>query len=237
MRLTSEILAATPSFLNPINDRELDLRGHKIPAIENLGVAGPQDAIDFTDNDIQQLGNFPLSERLHTLLLARNRISVIQPTLVKSIPNLTVLILTANNLSELGDLEPLSKFRRLVHLSLLENPVTRKDHYRHWVIWKCPTVRFLDYQKVKDVERKRAEELFGTEKEPSPLASKIMGIKSRTFDLGESSGSGNKEYAVRLTAAEKKKIEDKIRAAKSLEEIARLEKVLREGPSADLMEE
>lgn len=27
MRLTSEILAATPSFLNPINDRELDLRG------------------------------------------------------------------------------------------------------------------------------------------------------------------------------------------------------------------
>jgi len=64
-----------------------------------------------------------------------------------------------------------------------------------------------------------------------------MGIKSRTFELGESAGSGNKEYAVRLTAAEKKKIEDRIRAAKSLEEIARLEKALREGPSGDLMEE
>jgi U2 small nuclear ribonucleoprotein A' len=87
----------------------------------------PQDAIDFTDNDIQQLGNFPLSERLQTLLLARNRISAIQPMLANSLPNLTVLVLTSNNLSELGDLEPLGKFKRLVHLSLLENPVVRKD--------------------------------------------------------------------------------------------------------------
>ncbi|KAA8913331.1 leucine-rich repeat-domain-containing protein [Sphaerosporella brunnea] len=236
MRLTSEVLAAAPSYLNPVNDRELDLRGHKIPAIENLGVAGPQDAIDFTDNDIQQLGNFPLSERLQTLLLARNRIATIQPTLANSLPNLSVLILTSNNLSELGDLEPLGKFKRLVHLSLLENPVTRKDHYRHWVIWKCPSVRFLDYQKVKDVERKRAQALFGTEQEPSPLASKIMGIKSRTFDLGEATG-GNKEYAVRLTEAEKQRIQEKIKAAKSLEEIARLERELREGPSGDMMEE
>jgi U2 small nuclear ribonucleoprotein A' len=128
-----------------------DLEGHKIPAIENLGVAGvchipipcyasriegrrvvnaslqPQDAIDFTDNDIQQLGNFPLSERLKTLLLARNRISTIQPTIANSLPNLTVLVLTSNNLTELADLEPLSKLKRLTHLTLLENPVTRKD--------------------------------------------------------------------------------------------------------------
>ena len=41
------------------------------------------------------------------------------------------------------------------------------------MIWRCPTVRFLDYQKVKDVERKEAAELFGTAKEPSALASKV----------------------------------------------------------------
>lgn len=65
-----------------------------------------------------------------------------------------------------------------------------------------------------------------------------MGIKSRTFDIGEASGVGQKEYAVRLTEAEKKKIGEKIRAAKSLEEVARLERELREGPSAaDMMEE
>ena len=34
-------------------------------------------------------------------------------------------------------------------------------------------MRFLDYKKVKDVEREKAKELFGTAVEPSPLASKV----------------------------------------------------------------
>lgn len=34
-------------------------------------------------------------------------------------------------------------------------------------------MRFLDYQKVKDIERKHAVELFGTEQEPSQLAAKV----------------------------------------------------------------
>jgi U2 small nuclear ribonucleoprotein A' len=63
-----------------------------------------------------------------------------------------------------------------------------------------------------------------------------MGIKSRTFDLGDASGVGKREYAIRLTAAERKQIEEKIKAAKSFEEIAQLERELREGPPGDLME-
>jgi U2 small nuclear ribonucleoprotein A' len=46
-------------------------------------------------------------------------------------------------------------------------------NYRSWVLWRCPSVRFLDYQKVKDAERKRAVELFGTAEEPTALASKV----------------------------------------------------------------
>lgn len=55
MKLTPELIEASPSFINALKDRELDLRGecgrfihygplshvlsgHKIPAIENLGV-------------------------------------------------------------------------------------------------------------------------------------------------------------------------------------------------------
>jgi U2 small nuclear ribonucleoprotein A' len=87
----------------------------------------PHDAIDFTDNDIQVLGNFPLSARLHTLLLARNRIASIQPSLANSIPNLTTLVLTANNFVELADLDVLATFHYLTHLVLLENAVTRKE--------------------------------------------------------------------------------------------------------------
>jgi Leucine-rich repeat (LRR) protein len=133
----------------------------------------PQDAIDFTDNDIQVLGNFPLSPRMRSLLLARNRVSSIQVTLATSIPNLTTLVLASNNLIELADLDPLAGLKRLTHLVLMDNPVTRKEHYRYWVIWRCPTVRFLDYQKVKEGERETAKELFGSAEEPTSLASKV----------------------------------------------------------------
>lgn len=48
-----------------------------------------------------------------------------------------------------------------------------QQHYRHYVIWRCPGVRFFDFQKVKDAERKRAKELFGTYDDPTPLAAKV----------------------------------------------------------------
>ncbi|KAL1976966.1 hypothetical protein VTN31DRAFT_3248 [Thermomyces dupontii] len=235
MRLTVELIENSLSYINPLKERELDLRGHKIPAIENLGIAKDQDAIDFTDNDIFSLSNFPFFPRLRTLMLARNRINHIQPTLASSIPNLTTLVLTSNNLAELADLEPLKNFPRLTHLVLMENPVTRKEHYRSWVIWLNPRIRFLDYQKVKDAERAKATELFGTHEEPSALASKIKGIKSRTFDVpsggvdGTGRAPGEKPLRVKLTEKERRRVEKMIREAKSLQEIARLERELNEG--------
>jgi U2 small nuclear ribonucleoprotein A' len=232
MRLTADLIQNSLSYINPLTERELDLRGHKIPAIENLGAAKDQDAIDFTDNDISQLSNFPLSPRLRTLLLARNRISVIHPALSKSIPHLTTLVLTENQISELADLDPLAGFLNLTHLVLLQNPVTSREHYRYWALYRCPPVRFLDFQKVKDSERSKAKELFGTANEPSALASKIMGVKTRTFDIPSDingSAPGSKVARVKLTDKEKKRVEELIRNAKSLSEITRLEKELNEG--------
>jgi U2 small nuclear ribonucleoprotein A' len=213
-------------------DVPLNYVGHKIPTIENLGIAKDQDAIDFTDNDISSLGNFPFFPRLHTLLLARNRVKHIQPTIASTIPNLTTLVLTANNMSELADLDPLRNLTHLNHLVLLENPVTRKEHYRYWVIWRIPSVRFLDYQKVKDAERAKAKELFGTAEEPTALASKIIGIKSRTFNVpsgGAERAPADKAVRVKLTEKERKRVEKMIREARSLQEITRLEKELNEG--------
>jgi U2 small nuclear ribonucleoprotein A' len=83
--------------------------------------------MDLTDNDIQVLGNFPLSPRLRTLLLARNRIVTIQPTLPNAIPNLTNLMLAGNSLAELADLDVLGRFPKLTHLVLMDNPVTKKE--------------------------------------------------------------------------------------------------------------
>ncbi|KAK4175329.1 leucine-rich repeat-domain-containing protein [Triangularia setosa] len=237
MRLTPDLIASSLSYLNPLKEREIDLRGHRIPAIENLAVAGPHDSIDLTDNDIQLLGNFPLSPRVRTLLLARNRISAIAPGAVQSTPNLKNLNLTENDLRELGDLDVLGRWRGLVHLCLGGNPVVKKEHYRYWVLWRCPSVRFLDYQKVKEVEREKARELFGSAEEPTELALKIMGIKSKNFDSSATSGGKDgglggetsKLSRLKLTDKEKKKLQELIKKANSLEEINRLEKALLEG--------
>lgn len=57
----------------------------------------------------------------------------IQPNLVDSVPNLQTLVLTSNNVAELMDLDPLSRLSRLTHLSLLENPVVRKEVRRPYL--------------------------------------------------------------------------------------------------------
>merc|ERR1712174_51885 len=45
----------------------------------------------------------------------------------------------------------------LERLSLLENPVTKVKHYRPYMISKCSkTLRILDFNRIKDKERKAA---------------------------------------------------------------------------------
>lgn len=51
--------------------------------------------------------------------------------------------------------------------------VVDAQNYRYWVLWLCPQVRFLDYVKVKDAERQKAKELFGTADEPTELANTV----------------------------------------------------------------
>ncbi|KAI7353423.1 U2-associated snRNP A [Hortaea werneckii] len=234
MRLTAELINNSLSYLNPLNERELDLRGHKIPSIENLGVAAKDhESIDFTDNDISVLANFPLSPRLQTLLCARNRIASIQPSLSKSLPSLNTLVLTQNNLSELADLDPLQGFMKLTHVSLLDNPVTSKEHYRYYVLWRNPRIRFLDFQKVKDAERNKAQELFGTFDQPTELAQSIIAVRSsKSFSAAAPTGDAGgvaKGKGMKITETEKRRFEALVRKAKTLAEVQKLEKMFAEG--------
>lgn len=67
-----------------------------------------------------------------------------------SAPNITSIILTNNNISELGDLEPLKELKQLKYLSLVGNPVKDKKWYREWLAWRLPALRVLDFQRIKD---------------------------------------------------------------------------------------
>ncbi|KAJ6501669.1 leucine-rich repeat-domain-containing protein [Mycena vitilis] len=237
MKLTPELLAQASSTLNPIKERQLDLRGYKIPAIENLGVTRDQhDAIDLTDNSIVTLGNLPLLKRLNTLLLANNKVSHISPSIHISVPNLTTLVLTNNQFTELGDLEPLKELRYLKYVSLMGNPVREKKWYREWLAWRLPGLRVLDFQRIRDKERQAAKALFLTaENLPTALATTLSTTVSTqsskaviTSDepklaplMGKAGRLMSKEDAEKVKAA--------IAKATSMEEVRRLERSLREG--------
>ena len=139
MRLTVDLIARSPQFINPLKKRELDVRGNKIPIIENLGATEDQfDAIDMSDNDIARLDNFPVLKRLRCLLVSNNQVSKIQEGLDATISGLETLILTNNALTNLGDLANLGALDKLATVSLLKNPVTRKAHYRAYLINMLP---------------------------------------------------------------------------------------------------
>jgi U2 small nuclear ribonucleoprotein A' len=199
-----------------------------------------QDAIDFTDNAITHLANFPLSPRLRTLLLAQNRIAAIAPALAASLPRLTTLVLTSNRIAHLADLEPLRGLAQLTHLVLADNPVARRQHYRAWVVWRCPSVRFLDFDKVSDGERKKARELFGDgDAGMTELAREILRVKSAAAAAADAGGdvdmgdardtNGAVGGRVKLKPEERKRVEALIRNATSLAEIERLESELSRG--------
>ncbi|XP_015252017.1 PREDICTED: U2 small nuclear ribonucleoprotein A' [Cyprinodon variegatus] len=226
VKLSAELIEQAAQYTNPVRDRELDLRGYKIPVLENLGATLDQfDTIDFSDNEVRKLDGFPLLRRLKTLLMNNNRICRIGENLEQALPSLRELVLTNNNIQELGDLDPLASVKTLNLLSLLKNPVTNKKHYRLYVINKIPQIRVLDFQKVKLKERQEAEKMFKG-KRGIQLA-KDLGRRTKTFTPGVAAQAEKRRTGP--SQADVEAIKNAIANASSLEEVERLKGMLQAG--------
>ncbi|XP_066599023.1 probable U2 small nuclear ribonucleoprotein A' [Prorops nasuta] len=221
VKLTVELIENSMQFINPVRDRELDLRGYKIPTIENLGATLDQfDTIDFSDNDIRKLDGFPLLKRIKTLFFNNNRIVRIAEGLEHCIPNLENLMLTGNMIQELGDLEPLIPLKSLTNLCLLQNPVSAKPQYRQYIIFRFPQLRLLDFRKIKLKEREAAIAYFKSNK-GKEMAKEIAKKAKSQSNLGNDKPLTSME--------ERNKIREAISNASSLEEVQRLSKLLQSG--------
>ncbi|CAH1394971.1 unnamed protein product [Nezara viridula] len=226
VKLTPDLIQQALQYINPVRDRELDLRGYKIPVIENLGATLDQfDTIDFSDNDIRKLDGFPLLKRLKCVLLNNNRIVRIAEHLENSLPNLESLVLTGNMIQELGDIDPLSTLPKLSSLSLMSCPVVTKPHYRLYVAFKLPNLKLLDFRKIKLKERESALSLFKS-KAGRELQREIA-KKSKTFVPGAALPDSKKSSGPSKTDIQK--IRKAIANATTLEEVERLNKLLQSG--------
>jgi U2 small nuclear ribonucleoprotein A' len=231
MRITLELLQQAHQSLNGADQRQILLRGMKIPNIENLG--GTNDAyecIDLSDNDLIKLGNFPPLKRLKTLMLMNNRISRLAEDVFHPLPNLISVTLTGNKLEKLVDLEPLTKLKTLERLSLLENPVAKVKHYRPYMIHKCSkSLRVLDFNRIKDKERKAAGLLFAHERGKKLLEEiappRVVKEAEKAADGGATKLGPSPEVIERIKQA--------IAEAETIEEVTRLEKALKSGVLPD----
>jgi U2 small nuclear ribonucleoprotein A' len=159
MRITVELVQKSPQYMNPLQERELNLRGLKIPLIENLGatLVSPRqdqfDCIDLTNNELTLLEETAPLRRLSTLLLSHNQVSRISPSFSKNLPMMENLVLNYNRvrprqISSLREIDHLAAFQYLKRLSLVGNLVTKLPDYRLYVIHTLPHLMFLDFQRI-----------------------------------------------------------------------------------------
>ncbi|XP_050373458.1 U2 small nuclear ribonucleoprotein A' [Argentina anserina] len=229
VRLTADLIWKSPHFFNALKERELDLRGNKIPVIENLGATEDQfDTIDLSDNEIVKLENLPYLNRLGTLIINNNRITRINPNIGEFLPKLHTLVLTNNRLVNLVEIDPLSSLSKLQYLSLLDNNITKKPNYRLYVIHKLKSLRVLDFKKIKDKERLEAKTLFSS-KEVEEEARKVSPKKFVPAEDLEMAEEQQTPKVVAPTQDQINAIKAAIVNSQTLEEVARLEQALKSG--------
>jgi U2 small nuclear ribonucleoprotein A' len=224
MRLTADLILSSPAFINPVQDRELDLRGNKLSIIENLGATQDQyDTINLNDNDIQKLEGFPLLKRLKSIYISNNRISRIAPRFGQNLPSLETLILSFNKIESLQELDNLSDLKNLRVISLEKNPVTTKPNYRLYLISKLPRIKLIDFKKVKPKEKQEARRLFGGQSRAS-TSGPAEGTTSTAAPSIEAPVKHVSEISKRTEA-----VKAAIESAKTLEEMQALERNLQQG--------
>jgi U2 small nuclear ribonucleoprotein A' len=116
------------------------------------------------------------------------------------------------------------------------NPVRDKKWYREWLAWRIPSLRVLDFQRIRDKEREAGKALFTTaEGVPNALADKTAATVSseaakRAVATDEPKAAAAMGKAGRLMSKEDQaRVKEAIAKATSVEEIRRLEQSLKEG--------
>lgn len=128
-------------------------------------------------------------------------------------------------------METLSSVKTITMISFLHNPLVAKPNYRLFVIHKFPALKTLDFKKVKAKEREAAKALFKSKQGQEQLSE--IKRRAKTFvpgmPLTENTEGRPATNASGLTPAQVRNIKMAIAKANSLEEIERLNQMLRTG--------
>jgi U2 small nuclear ribonucleoprotein A' len=228
-RLTSEVIQNAVAFINPLREREIDLRNRRITVIENLGATYDQfDTLDLSNNALTVLSGFPRLERVSTVNVSHNRIHRIDPVVSTSLPGLKRLVLTYNDLSSFATLEGLKAAAELESLSVIGNPACRDQGYRLYIVHLLPQLKVLDFSKVRRREREEAAKLFEGPAGRERLEAMAKGVEAgpREERASASAAQGSRRVVTKVELEARRKA---IMATSSIEEADRLEREFKEG--------
>lgn len=163
--------------------------------------------------------------RLRSIILSNNRVSRVESGLGDKAPELRTLVLTNNRIAALSTIDAIAEFKRLENLVLLRNAVQRQEHYRLYVIHKIPSLKVLDFTRVKRKEREEAAKLFSSATGQAVENAVAKAAAKAAEATGTAGGGGGVEY----TDEQLVKIQEAVEAATSPEEVDRIERLVSKG--------
>jgi U2 small nuclear ribonucleoprotein A' len=152
-----------------------------------------------------------------------------------SLSSLYPRFIRITQLKDFASLQPLFGLKKLEFLVLTSTAISQLPHYRSWLISNIPSIRWLDYSKVKQSERDHASSLFYTAEGTSTDLARSIGTQSVSVEQAESGAKGAKTFEVEqaqskgLNDEQKLRIRKAIEKAGTLEEIQRLKRMLADG--------
>jgi U2 small nuclear ribonucleoprotein A' len=112
----------------------------------------------------------------------------------------------------------------LVHILILKKG---RQYYRLYAINNLPSLKVLDFVKIKPAERDRAQRLANSAA-GAALESDVQSDRAKTFEPGE--GMGGKSFvAANFTAEQKDRIRELLAKASSVQEVEEIESAVRRG--------
>ncbi|CAI4054098.1 hypothetical protein SUVZ_16G0740 [Saccharomyces uvarum] len=185
----------------------------------------PTHILDLTNNDLLTIPDLSSRDDIHTLLLARNNIADVDGRLLPM--NVQNLTLSNNGLRRFEELQYLCRApKTLKTLTLSGNQVCHLANYREQILRLVPHLETLDFQNVTTEERKAVLKLSGRVEAVTPratdTATKDNGSRDKTMEIMNLVVS-------KMTVGRREELKKQLAEATSLEEIARLERLLSGG--------
>lgn len=173
--------------------------------------------LDMTNNDLVLLPPLNENHTILTLLLARNRIGIVDgSSLPRNVKNLSLAKNEISSFEQLAGLKDAPK--TLVNLCLRGNDVCYLKGYREFVVSLCPHLQILDFEKVK--RTKEEKEDVQTALEEKIISAKSPGKRrDKHLELLQT-------VVGKMDENTKKEIKEQLANATTLDEVERLEKLL-----------